>query len=454
MLGLVLYLLYLLNQVGANDTSTCNSMGLHFWNWDGEKSCLPNGYLLPHSEEDIVEVIQRAALQGDKVKVIGAGMSFSGVQMVDDGAGILVSLDKMQKIIRVTPNGEGALVEVEAGIRVRTLCEELGALKLALPNLGATATQSFIGAASTGTHGTGLGLGAIATQIVALRIIDASGKVHIASETENIALFNAARVGVGALGIISTVTLKTIPLWKMTITYTPYLLSQLLADLPNLMQTYPRLQFSWVPYTDNATLVTRTDVPWNTPLSPSAPDGGCWSDTQSTQPSCTDVSYKTLTDSQAHYDARSLYTEMEMFIPYEQTIAAVKSYNAVMEELKPMHDPSVQISTMIRFVAADDIDVSPMHGRDTAVLSFIVVGDQKASGNQKEFDMYASALQRLCEESFQGRPHWGKRSFADENTPAYLAASYGKGWGSFLDMKKKLDPTGVFQNAFLHERGL
>ena len=79
--------------------------------------------------------------------------------------------------------------EVEAGIRVRTLCEELGALKLALPNLGATATQSIISAASTGTHGTGLGRGAIATQIVALRIIDASGKVHIASETENIFLF-------------------------------------------------------------------------------------------------------------------------------------------------------------------------------------------------------------------------------------------------------------------------
>ena len=283
-------LMLFISLTSASEQS-CSSLGLHFYSWDGEKSCIPSEYRLPRSEEDVVEIILEAAKANEKVKVIGAGMSFSGVQLIDDEQGAMINLDKMNKILKV----DGTLVEVQAGIRIRDLCEQLANdYQLALPNMGATATQSIVGAASTGTHGTGTALGAVATQIQALRIVDALGNVHSASASENPDIFKAACVGVGAVGIITSVTLQTEPLWKMKKTSFPYSLTQLLQDLPQLMETYPRLQWSWLPYTDNATVIIREDVAFDTPLSPAEPDGGCWSQTQSTSPTCTDLSYKVI----------------------------------------------------------------------------------------------------------------------------------------------------------------
>jgi L-gulonolactone oxidase len=197
--------------------------------------------------------------------------------------------------------------------------------------------------------------------------------VHTASATQNTDLFDAARTGVGALGIITSVTLQAIPLWKMRKTSFAYPLASLLDDLPDLLNQYERLQWSFEPYTDNATVVVREDVDWDTPIVPSGLDGGCWSEHQPTAEDCTDVSYKTLTDSLRHYDKRQLYTEMEMFIAVEDSVQAVRDYMQYMESIKHLHDPSVTLNVMLRYVAADDIMLSPMHGRDTAVISVIVL---------------------------------------------------------------------------------
>ena len=258
------------------------------------------------------------------------------------GTGTLLSLDKMNKILRITPDSDGApLVEVQGGIHVRTLCQLLAGHKLALLNLGATATQSIVGATATGTHGTGTEIGGLATQIVALRIVDSKGQVHTASSTDNPTLFNAARTAFGALGIITSVTLQAVPLWKMKRSIFDMPFSSLVNELPSMMQRHPRLQWSWIMYTDNATVLVRDDVAWDTPIDPPGPDGGCWSDSQPTSPQCTDLSYKTLTDSEAHYEARSLYTEMEMFIPAELAMDAVRDFNTWTEQ------PSVKVLLLL-----------------------------------------------------------------------------------------------------------
>jgi FAD/FMN-containing dehydrogenase len=443
-----------------SSSSTCNSsLGLHFYSWDGQQHAEPVSYVLPRSEAELAAVLARARADGETVKVIGGGLSFSGVQMVQGGH--LVSLDRMATcVVNTTYPPElagGALVDVQPGCRVRNLVEALAALEMpqTMLNLGATATQSIAGATATSTHGTGAAIGSLATQIHALRIMDAAGVTHAASNDTNPALFRAARVGIGALGIVTSLTLRTYPLFKLRRYTLPfYNLTELLDELPRLMAAHPRLQWSWTPYTDNASVLIRDEVPWDTPVSP--PDGGCWSDALGANDECVDVAYKALTDSWAHYFNRSLYTEMEMFFPANLSTAAVCEFVRVMDTLRPQHDPSVVLHTMLRYVAADDdILLSPMAGRDTAVMSIIVQGaDQTHTGSPAEFAMYSAALENLTAHApYLSRPHWGKVNYFTQDQ---IRRTYGDAAvDAFLQQRDLMDPPTPFRlfgNDYLLQR--
>ena len=145
-----------------------------------------------------------------------------------------------------------------------------------------------------------------------------------------------------------------------------------------------------------------------------------------------------------------------MFIPIESADSAVREFIAWMDtpEVRAQHNPDVYLSAMLRYVAGDDIDLSPMQGRDTAVMSFIVLGDQQQSGDQREFELYSRGLQHLCETQFQGRPHWGKVSYATGGaaTPAYLQKAYPDTWDAFQEVVTRMDPNGMFQNQYLQDR--
>lgn len=420
-------------------------------------TCQPQSYSTPLDESEVITLFQTASVKNEKVKVIGGGLSFSGVQLTE---GHMISLEKMNEILKVEYKTDGALVTVQAGMIVREFAEALASLNppQAMKNMGATASQSLAGATATSTHGTGMKIGSLATQIQALRIVDASGIVHVASKDVNSELFHAAVVGVGALGIITELTFKTVPLWKMRKTQFPYSLQKLFIDLPTLLSKYERLQWSFLPYTDNATVIVREDVAWTTPVAPKdsdpsdeTDDSGCWSDSQATTPTCVDLSYKTLTDSLQHYNDRSLYTEMEMFVPVENTLQAVQEFILLMEDpvLKDLHNPSNYISVMIRYVAKDDILLSPMNGRDSSVLSFIIAGDTKQTGDPTEFSRYAHTLEALCQEKYQGRPHWGKVNYAN-NT--YISKVYSDTYKTFQDMRMTMDPLQMFSNDYLEQR--
>jgi hypothetical protein len=427
---------------------SAHSVGITYVDWDGLQTCTPSKYSAPSDELQIAAIMKAGLATKEKIKVVGGGLSFSGVQMTQNGH--LVSLDNMNKILNVTKLNDGnSLVEVQAGIRLRDLCARLEDLGLAMINLGATATQSLAGGLSTGTHGTGTEIGCLASQIHSFRMVDSHGNIHTASAVENKELFDAGRVGIGALGIISTITLNTVPLWKMKKTTLKYSLNQLLVDLPTLMSQYKRLQWSWTPYTDSASVLIREDVSFETPLSPGGSDGGCWSTTQSTT-NCTDVSYKTLTDSEAGYNARSIYTEMEMFIPVESTEAAVRDFISFMDSIRDQHDESIVLSAMVRYVAADDMYLSPVSGRDSSVISFIALGDKEKTADNSEFERYARGLEELCESKYQGRAHWGKANYA--NATYLKTVGYPSTFEKFNTVRKTMDPSGMFINDYLTQR--
>ena len=187
---------------------------IFFYDWDHMQTCTPLTYSQPQSEEDIISAILTAKALNETLKVIGTGHSFSGIQLTE---GHMVSLDRYNDFLGRTDLPDGsALVEVQAGIRLRDFNAGLEERGVSLLNLGATAAQSVAGATATGTHGTGTQLGSISTQISALRLVDSTGSVHLVSEQDtDTDLFEAARVGLGAVGAISTMTFKAVPLFKL-----------------------------------------------------------------------------------------------------------------------------------------------------------------------------------------------------------------------------------------------
>jgi hypothetical protein len=391
-------------------------------NWDGLEVCRPVAGLLPASEAEVKYAVRSAAKAGEQLKVVGAGHSFSGIQLTDGNltnpGGRVMSLDLLSGITDVLflDDGSGdAEVTALAGTRLRDLNSALEARGLAFENLGACAAQSLAGAVATATHGTGRELGSISTQLRGLRVVDAAGTARDlrGDDPATADAFAAAQVGLGAMGVVVAATVRAVPLFKMRKTTFTLPLDELLARHDEFYQNYSRFQWSWVPYSGTATVMLRevTDDAIT----------GCWDEEEEDEKQqqqqqqakvassssssssynndtteCVDVSYKTLVDSNSAYPERTLYTEMEMFVPVEDAVAAVKDFLAYQDGARATFeammaaagDTTTALYSQVRYVAADDVPLSPMRGRDVAVLSMIVQGDEDATGSADAFELF------------------------------------------------------------------
>ena len=166
-------------------------------NWAGNVQCQPTDYHEPTTEKELVALVKQVAAKGERIKVVGAGHSFSRVAACDGAH--LVSLQRYQQVLAV--NREARTVTVQAGIWLKDLNKFLATKGLALSNMGIIAEQSLAGAISTATHGTSTRFGSLAQQVVALSLVTASGEVISASKEQNPELFAAAQVSLGSLGI-------------------------------------------------------------------------------------------------------------------------------------------------------------------------------------------------------------------------------------------------------------
>src|SRR3954471_21126394 len=141
-------------------------------NWAGNQACAPFVQERPSTEADLVHIVKEAAAHERRVKVVGAGHSFTGIACTD---GHLVDLSDYGNVLAHDPATN--TVTMQAGISLSKLCDELDERGLAMENMGDIAYQSIAGAASTATHGTGTAFGNLSSRIVALRLVTADGSV-------------------------------------------------------------------------------------------------------------------------------------------------------------------------------------------------------------------------------------------------------------------------------------
>ena len=175
-------------------------------NWSGFVECPQTPVLAPDSSGALAQVLADAARDGQPVRMVGAGHSFSPLVASE---GVIVSLDQLQGVIAV--DAATRVARVHAGTRLYALGAALAQRGLAMENVGDINVQSIAGATSTGTHGTGIGFGNLATQIAALKFVTADGRELVASPDENPELFAGGRIALGSLGVLTEISLRLVP---------------------------------------------------------------------------------------------------------------------------------------------------------------------------------------------------------------------------------------------------
>ena len=422
-------------------------------NWSGYVECPATPVLVPDSGAQLAQVLADAARDATPVRMVGAGHSFSPLVASD---GVIVSLDKLQGVIDVDASTNVA--RVHAGTRLHALGAALAARGLAMENLGDINVQSIAGATSTGTHGTGLAFGNLATQIAALKFIAADGREVVASPTENPDLFAGGRIGLGSLGVLTEISLRLVPAFRLRLERGKMNLEDCLAQADALVAANRSFEFYWLPHTES--VLTKK---WNTTDAPVDPSGlGRWvsdvllenhafgllCDIGKALPSlCPPLSRfcASLLSDSVQVDAswsmlstvrQVRFNEMEWSVPAARGADALREIKALIAKRSfPLMFP-----LEIRWVRGDDIWLSPDHERDSVHIS---VHQYRGM----PFEGYFEAVQAICL-NHGGRPHWGK---VHSLKAAQLSSLYPR-WDDFLALRERMDPSGRFLTPYL--RGL
>jgi FAD-linked oxidoreductase len=419
-------------------------------NWAGNQQSKPVRIERPASESDVVEIIRQAVLNKQRVKVVGSGHSFTGIAVPDE---VMIDLTRLNQVRNV--DHSGGLITVQAGIVLSDLNAQLELHQLSMPNLGDVTYQTLAGALSTSTHGTGLQRTGLAAQIRAFRMVSAAGEVLVCSPLENAEIFHCGRVSLGALGVITEVTLNVVPAFNLRAVEQPMRISDVLDNYSQLIEENDFFEFYWVPHTKWA-LTKANNVSSDAIDSPGR--FATWYNKMFLEnyafgvlcrigrlfptlipklatilPSSGRVEYVNV--SHRIFSSKRLvkFYEMEYSISLDSLVPALR------ELMSMVDDRGFRISfpVEVRCTGSDDIPFSTSTGRRSA---YIAVHMFKGS----EYGEYFSAVEAILRR-YEGRPHWGKIHNLNANDISSLYPEYQR----FIEVRNQLDPEGVFTNDYL-----
>ncbi len=424
-------------------------MAADWRNWTGDQRCAPAELVRPRDRDELAAAVVAATEAGRKVSVAGSGHSFTEAALTD---GTMIDAGALSGLIEA--DRDSGLVKVGGGTVLTALNEELHTLGLAMENLGDIDRQTVAGAIATGTHGTGAKLRNISAQVEAIELVTADGSVR-ELDSSQADLLRAARVGVGALGAVSAVTLRCVPAFVLERIDSPQPREEVLDSFDERAAANDHFELFTFPYADSALVLERNrvegaprprgraaaylndivlenwalealsaagrfvprSIPTLSRLAAALASGGRTVDRS---------------DRVFASERRVRFTEMEYGVPREHGPEAARR---VVEWVRANRYP-VFFPIEMRVAAGDDALLSPSHERDTA---YIAVHQYRGM----EWRPYFEAVEAIMRE-YGGRPHWGKRHFQTAET---LAPLYPE-WEKFQDARDELDPGRVFTNEY------
>ncbi|MBF6336873.1 FAD-binding protein [Nocardia abscessus] len=418
-------------------------------NWAGDQQCAPAILATPHSVEEVADLLAEAEADGRTVRVAGTGHSFTDAVLTD---GTLLSLAKLNRVLDV--DRTGGLVRVEAGISLNAASTALHEHGLAFPNLGDIDVQTVAGATATATHGTGAALQNLSAAVHSVELLLADGSRVELNEHTDPDGWRAARVGIGALGVVTAMTLRMVPSFVLEGIERPIPVEEVLADLDSFVDGNEHFEFYM--FAHSALAMTKRNNRVALPEQPRGKAVDWFADILMSnhlfdalcrlsrrQPRLVPLiqrsaayagSYRRQVDRSYRVFASPRlirFTEMEYAIPREHSVDAIRE----IKELTARFDTPMPIE--VRWVAPDDAFLSPAGGRETC---YIAVHQYRGM----DFEPYFRACEAVFDR-YQGRPHWGKRHF---QTAATLRERYPD-WDRFAEVRRRFDPKGRFANPYL-----
>jgi len=397
-----------------------------------------------------VDLIGRARQQGLTIRAAGTGHSFNSLACTD---GLLLDLSGYRGIVDI--DRAAMSVTVRPGTTLWQLSAVLDREGLALANIGSLGDQTVAGAVSTGNHGTGMSHPPLSGEITALRLVTADGRARTLDGGSDPTTFNCARTALGVLGIITAVTLRCVPRFRLRAADQDEPLDRLLDRFDAWTTSAEHVSFTWLPWTDNAStraLHVTADAPtrgagrrrYNATVqevrcglvaqaarvSPSAVHR--LSDRaarRATSPRpYVDVSHRVFT-----FPQPVRFLAMEHALPLERVVPAIRELRGALRR-SDLHSP---YSVLVRVGAPDDAPLSPAYGRATGYINLTI---PRTAAHIEILRIVEHVMRE-----HEGRPHWGKAHTA---TAEVLAPRY-PGWSAFLRTRAQLDPTGLFGNDYV-----
>jgi FAD-linked oxidoreductase len=426
--------------------------GATWRNWAGNESARPRRIALPRSAHEVADEVRKAAADGLTVRMAGTGHSFTPAAATD---GVLLHPGGMTSIRSV--DTAAGLVTVEAGCPLRVLNASLQARGLSLANMGDIQAQTVAGAIQTGTHGTGRDIGGMAAQVAGLELVLADGTVASCSaDSPGDGLFDAARVGLGALGVVTAVTFRVVPAFLLEAREQPMRWSEVISRLDELTSGNEHFEFYWFPHTEGCLTKRNNSSPGpprplpafryllddeflsNTLFGVTCRLGHAFPAAIKTvngvagkalgSRSYVDAAYRVFTSPR-----RVRFKEQEYAIPRESLADVLGEIRALFAR----RDWRISFPIEVRVTPGDDPWLSTAFGRASAYIAIHVF---HASPHQEYFRDVEAVMTAVA-----GRPHWGKMH---TRRAEYLRQAYPK-HGDFVALRDRLDPERRFGNAYL-----
>jgi FAD-linked oxidoreductase len=412
-------------------------------NWSGSQQCLPAARSAPATVAELQELI--ASAKGT-VRAVGAGHSFTPLVPTD---GTIVSLSRISGL--VSHDSQTRQATLWAGSRLGDIGQPLEDAGQALVNMPDIDEQTLAGCLATATHGTGAGIGCMSTFIEGLQLVDARGDLVDCDANNNPELFQAAKVSLGALGVITQVRLQNVAPYRLRRETVWRSFEEMLELADSMAKQHRNFEFYYIPFSGMGFTDVHdiTDEPLGSTekidSNESVQDLKLARDWLQGSPKLRELVLssivKTLDDemmvesSWKNYasERNVRFNEMEYHLPREHGLQALREVRTALET----QHPEVFFPIEVRFIKGDDIWLSPFHQRDTCSIAVHRYFEE-------DYKPYFKTIEPIFRK-YEGRPHWGKLNTLQREDFRKL---YPR-WDDFVEVRRTVDPNGRFLNPYL-----
>lgn len=390
-------------------------------NWAGNIRATPGVVIAPASLDALRGAVLKAVRRGETVRVAGAGHSFAPLCVTE---GTLIDLSRLAGIERIDPETGEAVIW--AGTRIHAMGEPLLQAGRALANQGDIDRQAIAGAVSTGTHGTGRKHGSFSAMVRAVEIMTADGELVTIDGSEPERL-RAASLSLGLLGVVTRVTLATVPAYRLRERTRALPFDECLDGFLAEEEARRNAEFWWLPAHDLCVMKTFEETE-EEPFTVEAVEAPPGTIERYLRPEVVDWSYR------AYPSARNVpFVEMEYTLPLAEGPSAIREVRRMMQATHPDCTWAVEYRTQ----PGESSLLSPTQGEASATISL-----HQAVGQPWE-RFFRDAEPILL--AHGGRPHWGKVHWLEREQIAGLYPNRP----AFEAIRRELDPAGMFVNDYL-----